>query len=126
MFQCTPHRNDQRSNVGPVHGLPGQSLLEGSPGDVLHDDVGGTISLAIVVDGKDVGMAQCGDGLGLAAEALQELRFVRLAGVQDLDRHPALELWLVGTVYHGHSAAPDLVSDPVAADRAAGPVFHHH
>ena len=56
-----------------VAALAADVVLERLALDVLHDDVVGAVDRAPVVDVDDVGVVDAGGGLGLAAEALDEL-----------------------------------------------------
>ena len=73
----------------PLVGL--QDLGERATLHVLHRDEVGAFVLAPVVDVDDVGVAEVGGGLGLAAEALDEVGVDRELGEQDLDRDLAVE-----------------------------------
>src|SRR2546429_639474 len=73
-------------------------LRERATLEVLHRDVVGALGLAGVVDGDDVGMRERGRVLRLAGEALDELVVVRVALVEDLDRHPPAQLLVLGEV----------------------------
>jgi hypothetical protein len=53
--------------------------------------------------------------LGLAPEALDEEVVVRVALVQDLDRHPASEILVLGQVDVRHSPRAELADDAVTA-----------
>ena len=58
-------------------------------------------------------MLQPSGGLGLAPEALDELLVLGEAGMEDLERDPALEVSVVGQPDIGHAARPDPPQDPV-------------
>ena len=82
--------------------------------EVLHRDVVGAAPLAAVVDADDVRVRERRGARGLAAEALDELLVQREALVQQLDRHAAAELDVVGAVDLGHAARADARDDAVA------------
>jgi hypothetical protein len=90
-------------------------LLEAAALDHLHCDVVRPLGLAAVVDGDDVGMRERRRRLGLAPEALDEKLVVRVAIVQDLDRHAATEILVLCEIDVRHPAGPELADDPVAA-----------
>src|SRR5690606_37568886 len=55
----------------------------------------------------DGGMPQPGHRVGLPGEAQPALLLGREVGVQDLDRHVALEEEVAGEVHHSHPTAAD-------------------
>ena len=78
------------------------------PMDVLHRDERLAVLLADVEDRDDVGVAEAGDGTGLAVEALAELLHIL---PQQLDRDLALENRVPGEIQRAHPAASDAVDD---------------
>ena len=60
--------------------------------------------VAKVKDSDDVGVAEAGCGLGLALKTGQEFLVSGYRGVEELDRHVALEGRLNGFVDPGHAA----------------------
>src|SRR4051794_25081047 len=60
-------------------------------------------------------MVEAGGALRLAAEALDELLVGGVAVIQQLQRHPAPELLVLGEVDVGHPARAQLALDHVAA-----------
>ena len=87
----------------------------------LHDEVERTCGLAEVVDGDDVRMIQPGHGTGLAGESLRKTRGGGDVGPDQLQRHVAVELDLMGPADDPHSTAPQLPEDHAVADRVARP-----
>ena len=71
--------------------------------------------LADVVDGADVGMVQCGSGLGFALEARERLRVAGNVFRQELQGDEAVEPSVLGLVDHTHAAAAELLDDAVVA-----------
>jgi 2-haloacid dehalogenase len=55
---------------------PGETarVVQATPGDVGHDEVGEVLALAVVVEAEDMGMFQTGDQAGLGGEAVEEGR----------------------------------------------------
>ncbi len=78
-------------------------VLERGALDVLHRDPVAPVGLAAVVDADYVRVLEAGGGLGLAAEALDELRVLGEALVQELERDPAVEHLVVGEPDVGHA-----------------------
>ena len=89
-------------------------LLEAAALDHLHRDVVGALGLAAVVDRDDVRVRERRSRLRLAPEALDEELVVRVAVVQDLDRHAPPELLVLGQIHVRHAAGAELAQDPVA------------
>jgi hypothetical protein len=89
-------------------------LLQAPALDDLHGDVVRPLGLAAVVDRDDVGMREARGGLRLATEALDEELVVRVAVVQDLDRHAPAEVLVLGQIDVGHPARAELAQDAVA------------
>ncbi len=90
-------------------------LFQRAPLQILHRYVVGAFDLTAVEDGDDVGVLQPGGCLGLAAEALDEFLVLGKARVQDLERHPTLQVAVVGEPDVGHAARSDPLHDRVAA-----------
>ena len=80
-------------------------VLERGALDVLHRDPVAAVGLAAVVDADHVRVLEPRRRLRLAAEALDELRVLGEALVQELERHPAAEHRVVGEPDVGHPAA---------------------
>ena len=91
--------------------------FEADAADVLHHDVGLAVVLADLDDGDDVGVDDPGHGLGLAEEAGLG---VAGGGGEELDRHAAVELGVVGGVDDAHAALAEAVEEGVAADPLGG------
>jgi hypothetical protein len=106
--------------------LLADELLERAPGQVLHRDVVGAVPLPAVVDADHVLMREPGRARGLAAEALDELVVLREAAVQELERHLAPELLVLGAEDVGHPAGAEPAEDLVAAvDHGVGHELSH-
>ena len=93
-----------------------EALLERAAAEVFEDEVRPALGLADVVDPGDVRMGQRGDRAGLPDEP-------RRVGVarEELERHEAPELAVLGQPDLGHAAAAEQVAklEPVA-DHLAG------
>src|SRR5690606_2575104 len=75
---------------------PGQHRVQRLALHQFHHQIGGlararVVGLAVVVDARDAGVVQLGRGLGLGAEPLPEGRVGGEFGLEDLDRHPAVQ-----------------------------------
>src|SRR5205807_710716 len=70
--------------------------------------------LAAVIDRDDVRMRQAGRVLGLAAEALDELVVAGMPIVEDLDRDPPAQHFVLREIHVRHSARAELAHDAVA------------
>ncbi len=69
-------------------------------------------------------MLQLRGGAGLALEPLDELGVEREGERQDLDRHLALQLAVLGPVDHGHPAAAELLDDLVLGGESLAHEVH--
>ena len=121
-----PHVGDRDRDGARAAG--DDQLLERPPLDVLHDDEVRAAGLAAVEDRDDVRMRETGGVRRLPPEALDELRVVRVAVVEHLDRDLAAELLVLGEPDVGHAAAAELALEAVAAreDRAPSLVDGRH
>ena len=99
--------------LGPVR--------EGVPLDELHRDENLVLEGADVEDHHHVGVRQARDGLRLAQRALPPLRQDAVSGLdpQQLDRHLAIQLRIVGRVDVAHPAAADQAEHDVTANARA-------
>src|SRR5438309_1293542 len=93
--------------------------------DVLADDVGDTVLLAVVEDRKDVGMLQAGDRHRLAVEPRLETRLLDQELGQNLERDLALERGLIGAVDGRHPTFTQLPEDLVWPDLCPWLELHH-
>jgi hypothetical protein len=79
-------------------------LAEGLTGDVRHDVVNELANLIYGENGNDVRMGKLRRGACLAQKAVAHFRaggeFLR----EDLEGHRAIELDVLGQIYHTHSA----------------------
>ncbi len=89
-------------------------LLEASALDHLHGDVVRPLGLAAIVDRDDVRVGERRSRLRLAPKALDEELVVRVAVVQDLDRHAPAEVLVFGQIDVRHTSGAQLAQDPVA------------
>jgi hypothetical protein len=99
---------------------PLETLGQGLPLEVLHDQVVGPGLVADVVEGTDVGVGEGRDGPRLALEALAQLRALREVRGQDLEGHRALEAGVAGPVDLAHASGPEGADDLVWSKPGAG------
>jgi len=120
------HLADQRYRLLRRQALVDQRLQRAAL-EQLHRDVVGAFDVAAVVDGDDVGMREAGGGLGLAAEALDELAVLGEPPVEDLQRDATLQVRVLGEPDVSHPARTDPLQQPVATvDRASLADFRRH
>ncbi len=101
-------------------GVAGQELGQGRAVVEGHGQKTHAFVLADLVDGADVRMVEGGCGLGLAAEA-DLVGGARGAPVmEELDRHLAAQLDVLGEIDDAHAAAAERPEQPVMR-RSAGP-----
>ena len=103
-----PHRLGHRQLAAA-----GQAVAQGLALDVGHHVVEEAVGVAGVEQAQDVGMLQPGGDLDLAGEPLGAERGGQL-GAQDLHRHLAVVLQVLGEVDRGHAALAELALDAVA------------
>ena len=89
--------------------------------DVPHHEVELPVALAGVVDRDDVRVLERRRELGLREEAHAEPLVVRDLGREELDRHRALQAWVVRAVDDPHPATADELLDTVSEELAADP-----
>ena len=106
-----------------------EDLLQVPPVDELHPETDPAVDLVRVVDGDDVGMADARQQAGFlenggtfrpprralardgAARVGDSRRRLRLAGVEELDRHLAVELRVPGPEDLAEGSLPDALQD---------------
>ena len=108
--------------------LPLEQAPQRFPLDVGHDIVEKPIHLARIMERQDVGMGKTGGDPDLAEKALRPDRGAKV-GLEDLDRHLASVLRVLGEVHRRHAAPAELALDqvPVAqgvSQFGSGPVDH--
>ena len=81
----------------------GNGAVEGLALDELHREEVDALGFFNREDRDDAGMIEGGQGLGLAAEALQAIRACGHPGGQHLERHVAPELRVGGAIHLAHA-----------------------
>src|SRR5262249_47994438 len=82
----------------------------------LHGDECLPVLVVNFVDSADVGVVESGSCPSLTSEAFQCLRVLRYIVRQKLECNEAMQAGVLGLVDHTHSAAADLLDDPVMRD----------
>ncbi len=77
------------------------------------------VLLADIVNGADIGMVQCGRGLGFALETGQGLRVASNIFGQEFQRDKAVQPSVFSLVDHTHPAATEFFHDAVVRDGLA-------
>ena len=98
----------------------GKRPVEALPVHQLHGQEVGAGLLLDGVEGDDVRMAQGGDGLRLALEALQPVGVGGHVRRQDLQRHLAVELRVLCQEDGAHAALANLADDAVVSEALSG------
>ena len=88
---------------------------EGRALDKVHDDEGEAALAAERVEADDIGVRESGEGLGFAAEAVDELDIFGEVFAHDLDGDGVLAAGVVGFVDLRHTATADELLDAVAS-----------
>ncbi len=94
--------------------------------DIAHRDVEDALRLACLVDRDDVRVLHLGGDPPLLLESLAEARVVGELGGQDLQRHLAPVLELLGEVDDAHPAAADQALDAEARELGPDAVVGAH
>src|SRR6266508_6711269 len=94
-------------------------MLERLPFEQLHNNERPAFLFANVVNGADVRMTEGGGGTGFALETLERLAILGKTFGQKLQGHAAAEPRVFRLVHHPHTAATELLDDPVMGDSIA-------
>src|ERR1700730_17855248 len=124
-----PCRMSRIEPVGNVYGqwqqqfslqrLSRYAELQRHPIQELHGNERLPMLIVNFVDRADVGMIQCRGRLGFALEAAECLRVFGYIFGQELERHKATELHILGLVNHPHPTAAKLLDDAVVRNGLA-------
>ena len=95
---------------------PDQPLLERRSLQQLHDQKRLSLVLTEVVDGADVGVVERRGGARLALKALEGLAVLGHLRGQELDRHLAAEIGVLGLIDDPHAATSQLGDDSVVGN----------
>ena len=101
----------QRKELIGLEATGWKPLVETLSLDELHRKQMDLIDLLDRVDGDYIGVVECGNRLGLAAEALQSLGVGRHLGGQDLERNLTPESGIGGAPHLSYAAFTDLGGD---------------
>ena len=115
---------DPRRREAERRGRAAQAVAQRPAREVRHDEERHPVLLAEVVDRQDVRMLEGRDDARLAQEALDEVRILRVRGVDHLDGDRPRELHVRGAPHVGHSAPPENRIEAIAPERAARQVRH--
>jgi len=108
-----------RERFAELKTVPPDGRVERAAGDQLHGD---EIHIAVAVDfvnRNDVGMVQCGSGLGFLDETQPPRGIGRLLRRKHLQRHEAVETRVPRLVDHAHAALAELLEDLVVGESLA-------
>ncbi len=94
------------------------AVLERLAFQELHGDEALALVFADFIDGADVGMVERRGGARLALEARQRLLVAGDIFGQELERHHAAELGVLGLVDHAHAPAAQLAQNAIVGKRA--------
>ena len=124
----------RRQAIGDLHGhlnrFPrrqwptAQPLAQGFPFQQLGYNVGDSFQSADVVDGKDVGMIQCGAGTGFLLEAAKTVGISSKSRRQEFDSHVARQAIIASAIDLAHAAGADGGDDFVRAEAGFGSYRH--
>ncbi len=94
-------------------------MLQRHPVEKFHGDEGMTSLFANVINRADVGMVQCGCGLGFTLKTGQSLRVFSYLFGQEFKCDKTMQPSVLGLVDHTHSAAAQLLDNAVVRDGLA-------
>ncbi len=97
-----------------------ESGAQGSARQVLECQKAMTLGFVNLVDGRDIGVIQGGNGARFLMESGQVLAGIGQVGRQELERHESRELGVPSLVDDAHPAFPELGSDFVVGNLSAG------
>ena len=103
----------QRQQGIQLHGPVLDHMLESFAVQEFHGDERKAVLLANVVDRADVGVVECGRGLGFALETAERLRVAGHFIGKELQGHEATQPCVLGFVDHTHAAAAQPLKDAV-------------
>ena len=109
----------QRQNSSVSSGRPAMRCFSVTPSRNSMAMKAWPSLLADFVDGADVGMVQCGGGLGFALKTAESLGVLGYFVGQKLESDEAAEFGVLGLVDHTHPAAAELLDDAVVRDGLA-------
>ena len=116
--QPAPRGEEQLEHLGPGRSRR-ETLLERRALDELHRDVDEPLVLADVVHRDHVRVGEAGHRHGLAQQTTRLATLAAGAGVHDLQRDLAIELWIVGPEHDTHAARAQAGDHDVAPDATA-------
>ena len=111
--------NRQAEQYIRLHGLPAMRCFKVIPSRNSMAMNGLPVLLANFINRADVGMVQCGCGLGLALKTGECLRVTGDLLGQELEGDEAMQRRVLGLVDDAHPAAPELLDDAVVRDGLA-------
>ena len=94
-------------------------MFQGLAVEKLHGDEGLAVFFADFVNGADVGVVQCGGGLGFALKTGESLRIAGYVIGKELEGDEAVKARVFRFVDDAHAAAAELLDDAVVRDGLA-------
>src|SRR5437899_8124513 len=95
------------------------AMLQRQPVQKLHDEERMTVLLPDLMDRTDIGMVQGGSSTGLAAKTFQCLWLLCHIVGQEFESNKATKVGVLGLINDPHTAAAQLLYDPVLRDGLA-------
>ena len=90
------------------------------PLQILHGDERAAVRFADIVDGADVGVAECGSGAGLAFEAIQGGGITEEFASEEFEGDGTAEASVPSAIDLSHAAGAEEGVDAIGSDEAAG------
>ena len=83
---------------------------------MLHSDKGTILKFGDLVNSDDIGVVELGGGPSLALESFQAILVAGKMRWQEFQRHPPVQLLVLGQVNLAHATKANLFQDCVTAD----------
>jgi hypothetical protein len=101
------------------HRLARDQVLQRRAVEILHHDERMPVLLADLMNRANVRMVQSRSGARLAAKPLKSLRVAHNIVWQELQRHEAAELSILGLIHNAHASAAEFFNNAIVRNRAA-------
>ena len=101
------------------HGPVRDQVLQRRAVEILHHDEWVTVLLPNLMNRANVRVVQSGSSARLTAKAFESLRIAHNIVWQELQRHEAAKLSILGFIDNAHASAAKLLNNAVVRNRAA-------
>jgi hypothetical protein len=123
-FETSCDVNGALERLRQGHAVSRDHLIERPSLDEFHHEGGQLARFLPTVDGRDVGMVECGEYFGFALEAGAALGVPEKRVGQNFDGGQAAQVGVAHTIDLAHGAGAQEVEDLVGSDAVAGGEGH--